>query len=123
MNNWANQPRRQFAWLTCLVGSVSRKRMKSALVGRFLALELGPMIGAVAVIFLFRRIFPAVMAAVALAVFANVALSIRTGAVLENWGSVCQRKKGGAWFWFWIAVHSYFGAFFLAASAIVFLKP
>ena len=65
---------------------------------------------------------PAAFAAAALAIFTNVTLSIRAGAVLENWGGVCEKKQGIGWFWTWIAMHGLFGAFFLFGAAMTFLR-
>jgi hypothetical protein len=96
---------------------------KRALTVRLLSLEVGPMVGGVALLYFFPQRMPLVFAVVALAIFAGVALCIRDGVVLERGGTVCERRKDSAGFWVWIALHAVFGLFFFAGAALTFLRP
>lgn len=97
--------------------------MKRVLVVRLLALEIAPMVGALALSAYSQRLMPLWFSAAALVIFTSVTLSIRDGAVLENWGTVCERKKDGGWFWAWIAMHISFGVFLLAGAVVMLLRP
>ena len=97
--------------------------MKRQLVVRFLALELGPMVGAIAICSALGRVSSVVLAVVAFAVFTNVALSIRSGAVLKGWGCICEKTNGKGWSWSWIGVHALFGVFYGTGALLVFLRP
>jgi hypothetical protein len=96
---------------------------KRVLTIRLLSLEVGPMVGGVALLYFFPQQMPLVFIAVALLVFASVALSIRDGAVLERGGAVCERQTDRLGFWIWIALHAVLGLFFFAGAAVTFLRP
>ena len=97
--------------------------MKRALVIRLFTLELLPMIAALALSAYSQRLMPVAFAAAAVAISICVALSIREGAVLAKWGVVCEKKKDRFGYWFYVAMHSFFGAFFLMGAALTFFRP
>ena len=97
----------------------SRKKLRRMLVIRFLSLELGPMFGAIALSALSQRLMPLWFAAAAVAILGFLALSIRDGVIIREYGLILERKKESRWFWAWIVMHIIVGIFFLAAAAII----
>ncbi len=95
---------------------------RRVLTTRLLALEILPMIGAVLLSACWQHLMPLFFLLAAMAIFTNVALSLREGAVSDRTG-IYERHKQNRTFWFHIAAHSLFGAFFLAGSVLIFLKP
>ena len=97
--------------------------MKRILVTRLLLLELGPIVTAIGLSAYFQRFMGPIFVAASLVMFASVLLSIRDGAVLEVFGSVCERQRDPRWFWLWIATHFSFALFVLASGTMIFLYP
>ena len=81
------------------------------------------MIGALALSAYSQRLMPAAFAMAAVAIFVCVGLALREGAVLAKWGIVCEKKKDRFGYWFYIATHSFFGAFCLLAAIFSSLPP
>jgi Ni/Fe-hydrogenase subunit HybB-like protein len=98
--------------------------MKRVLVIRLLALELGPLVAALAVSAYSERLMGPAFLAASIVVLLSVILSIRDGAVLEKWGYICERKNEPRSFWFWVAAHFYLALFpFVCAMIILFWPP
>ena len=89
---------------------------------RLFILELAPMIAALALGAYSQRLMPLGFAAAAVAIFTCVALSIQEGVVLAKWGFVCQREKERFGYWFYVAAHFTFGAFFLLGAILTSIK-
>jgi hypothetical protein len=102
--------------------SFGGRKMKRALVIRLLALEIAPVVLALTLLYFFPRLLASVFAVASLPIFVSVSLSVRDGAVLERGGTVCEKKEG-AWFWWWIAMHTFFGLFLLAGALIATIRP
>ena len=96
----------------------SQKKRRRVLGWRQVLLEVVPMFGALALTAFLQHMWSLWFSAAATAIFTNVALCIRDGAVLEYGGTVCEREKHGRQFWWWIAVHCFFGGFCLAAAIV-----
>jgi hypothetical protein len=102
--------------------------MKRVLVIRLLALELAPMVAALAVSAYSQRLMPAAFLIAGFIIFTSVVLTIRDGAVwargLGSFGGVvCERRNDRGGFWFWVCVHFLWAGFFLSAGAIMFVWP
>ena len=112
-------PRHPAAAYLCLVRPVKR-----VLVIRLLALELGPMVAAIAVSAYSQRLMGPAFLVASGVIFSSVILSIRDGAVLERLGYVCERKREPRSFWFWVSAHFYFALFpFIVAILVLFWSP
>ena len=111
-------PHHAVAYL-CLV-----RPMKRILVTRLLALELGPMVAAIAISAYSQRLMGPAFLTASIVIFSSVILSIRDGAVLERRGHICEREKEPRWFWFWVAAHFYLALFpFVGAMMVMFWPP
>ena len=97
--------------------------MKRILAFRLIALELAPIVAALAVSAYSQRLMPPAFLAASIVILLSVTLSIRDGAVLAKYGCVFERRENRGWFWFWVSAHISLAAFCLFAAAIVFLWP
>ncbi|MBI5381543.1 MAG: hypothetical protein HZA31_06545 [Opitutae bacterium] len=95
--------------------------MKRILVIRLFTLELAPMVGSLALSAYSQRLMPLAFAVAAVTIFTFAALALREGVVLgKGVQCICERNRDKFGYWFYIAVHFSFGAFFLAGAAIMF---
>ena len=100
--------------------------MKRSLIIRLITLELAPMVAALVVSTYAQRLMPAALFTAGLTILVSVILSLRDGAVLGSWtfgGVVFERLADRSGFWFFLAVHSVWAAFFLLGGAVTFLWP
>ncbi|HEY2083771.1 MAG TPA: hypothetical protein VGI88_13390, partial [Verrucomicrobiae bacterium] len=103
--------------------NASQQERSRVLLLRLLSLEILPVIASLLLSACWQRMMSLFFLLTAMAIFANVSLSLYQGVVSRERGRVCERHKHGRLFWFCIAVHAALGVFFLFGSALVFTKP